>query len=76
MAEEYQVMATGYIADQFKVESDEVDIRSMTFGDFVRALETAERNGTRDEFEKRLASQLQPLIQQALAPPPTEGGNA
>lgn len=73
LADEYQQLSASYIADQFAVESDEIDIRSLTFKDFLRALETAERNGTREEFENRLAQQLQPIIQLAMQPPTAEG---
>lgn len=66
-AEEMQGMAITHINDAFSVETDEVDIEHMTFGDFVRALQTAEKNGTRDEFEDRLAQQLLPMIQTVMA---------
>ena len=72
-AEELQLLATAYIKEAFNVESDEVDIRTMTFQDFLRALDTANKNGTREEFEKRLATQLMAIIPQAMQPPPTEG---
>lgn len=86
-AEEMQGMAVSYINDSFSVESDELNLQHMTYGDFVRALEVAEKNGTRQELEQRLAAQLQPLIQQVMAQsqqaqqgqppqgqPPTQGG--
>jgi len=79
-AEEMQGMAVSYINDTFSVETDEVNIENMTFKDFVRALETAEKNGTRDEFEDRLAQQLLPIIQtvmqqsQQAQQPPAQGG--
>lgn len=75
-AEEMQGMAVAYINESFSVETDEVDITKMTFGDFIRALETAEKNGTRQELEQRLAAQLQPMIQQAMAQgqQPQQGG--
>ena len=66
-AEEMQQMALTHINDAFSVETDEVDIQHMTFGDFVRALQTAENNGTREEFEDRLALQLLPMIQSVMA---------
>ena len=72
-AEELQLLATAYIKEAFNVESDEVDIRTMTFQDFLRALDVANKNGTREEFEKRLATQLMAIIPQAMQPPPTEG---
>ena len=68
-AEELQLLATAYIKEAFNVESDEVDIRTMTFQDFLRALDTANKNGTREEFEKRLATQLMAIIPQAMQPP-------
>lgn len=66
-AEEMQGMAIAHINDSFSVETDELDLERMTFGDFVRALQTAEKNGTRDEFEDRLAQQLLPMIQTVMA---------
>lgn len=66
-AEEMQGMAIAHINDSFSVETDEVSIEHMTFKDFVRALETAEKNGTREEFEDRLAQQLLPMIQTVMA---------
>ena len=68
-AEELQLLATEFIKESFNVESDEVDIRTMTFQDFLRALDTANKNGTREEFEKRLATQLMAIIPQAMQPP-------
>lgn len=65
-AEEMQGMAITHINDAFSVETDELDLEQMTFGDFVRALQTAEKNGTRDEFEDRLALQLLPMIQSVM----------
>jgi tRNA A37 threonylcarbamoyladenosine modification protein TsaB len=58
------------------VETDELDINQMTFGEFVRALEQAEKNGTREELERRLAEQLMPMIETVMAQPqqPPEGG--
>ena len=71
-----QGMAVAYINDSFSVETDELDVNQMTFGDFVRALETAEKNGTREELERRLAEQLMPMIEtvMAQAQQPAEGG--
>jgi Ca2+-binding EF-hand superfamily protein len=75
-AEEMQGMAVAYINDSFSVETDELDINQMTFGEFVRALEQAEKNGTREELERRLAEQLMPMIETVMAQPqqPPEGG--
>lgn len=67
-AEELQLLATAYIKEAFNVESDEVDIRTMTYQDFLRALDVANKNGTRDEFEKRLADQLMAIIPQMIQP--------
>ncbi len=74
-AEELQLLATAYIKEAFNVESDEVDIRTMTYQDFLRALDVANKNGTREEFEKRLATQLMAVIPQAMQPQqPSQGG--
>jgi Ca2+-binding EF-hand superfamily protein len=75
-AEEMQGMAVAYINYSFSVETDELDINQMTFGEFVRALEQAEKNGTREELERRLAEQLMPMIETVMAQPqqPPEGG--
>lgn len=67
-AEELQILATAYIQGVFSTETDEVDIRTMTYQDFLRALETANRNGTREEFEQRLATQLMAIIPAAMTP--------
>ena len=72
-AEYLQQLAVARIQDDFNVESDEVDIRTMSLGDFLRAMEAADKNGTREEFESRLATQLMPIIQQVMAPPQPEG---
>lgn len=71
-----QGMAVAYINDTFSVETDELNVEQMTFGDFVRALETAEKNGTREELERRLAEQLMPMIETVMAQAqmPPEGG--
>jgi Ca2+-binding EF-hand superfamily protein len=74
LAEAMQARSVDYINEAFHTESDEVDINRMTYHDFITALETAEKNGTRDEFERRLADQLLPMIQAVMAPPEqTEG---
>ena len=75
-AEEMQGMAVAYINDAFAVDTDEINIEKLTFGDFVRALEVAEKNGTRQELEARLAAQLTPIIEQVMAQSqqPPQGG--
>ena len=65
-AEEMQTLAVAYIKEAFNVESDEVDIRTMTYQDFLKALDVSNKNGTREEFEKRLAAQLMNLIPQIM----------
>ena len=75
-AEELQILATAYIKEAFNVESDEVDIRTMTYQDFLKALDVANKNGTREAFEQRLAEQLMAIIPQAMQPQtpgPTNG---
>ena len=71
-AEEMQQLATMYINEMFAVETDEVDIRTMTLKGFLDALETAKRNGTMEEFEARLAAQITPIAQQLMTPPEEE----
>ena len=66
-AEYLQQAAVAHIQDTFKTETDEVDLRTMTYGDFIKALEVADKNGTRDEFETRLAAQLMPTIQSIMS---------
>ena len=65
-AEYLQQVAVAHIQDTFKTETDEVDLRTMTYGDFMKALEVADKNGTRAEFEARLATQLLPTIEQIV----------
>ena len=65
-ADYLQQVAVAHIQDTFKTETDEVDLRTMTYGDFMKALEVADKNGTRDEFEARLATQLLPTIEQIV----------
>ena len=77
-AEYMQGLTVEYINDQFAADSDTVDINSMTFGDFMAALNKAEENGTREEFEAVLARQLLPIVEQVMAmsqqpQPPQEG---
>ena len=72
-ADYLQQVAVAHIQDTFKTETDEVDLRTMTYGDFIKALAVADKNGTREEFESRLATQLMPIIQQVMAPPQPEG---
>jgi hypothetical protein len=66
-ADYLQQAAVAHIQDTFKTETDEVDLRTMTYGDFIKALEVADKNGTREEFEARLAAQLMPTIQQIMS---------
>ena len=73
-AEEMQQLATLYINEMFAVETDEVDLRTMTLKSFLDALETARNNGTMEEFEARLAAQITPIAQQLMSPPTGEEG--
>lgn len=75
-AEEMQGMAIAHINEAFSVETDEVNLEHMTLGDFIRALETAEKNGTRDDFEDRLAQQLLPMIQQVMSQQQQQGAQS
>ena len=65
-ADMMQGAAVAFISDQFKADSDTVDLKTMTYQDFLAALETADRNGTREQFEANLASQLMPIVEQVM----------
>lgn len=66
-ADYLQQVAVAHIQDTFKTETDEVDLRTMTYGDFIKALAVADKNGTREEFETRLAGQLLPTVEMIMA---------
>lgn len=69
-----QGLAVDHINETFKTEETGIRLEDVTLGDFIKALIEADENGTRAQFEADLASQLSPLLEQALAPPPQQGG--
>ena len=72
-ADMMQALTVAYINDQFKADTDTVDLRTMTYQDFLDALETADKNGTRQQFEASLASQLIPIVEQVMLASTQEG---
>ena len=56
-----QALAIESIKKSFNSEI-ELDLNSMTLGEFMEALSTADANGTRAEFEAKLAAQIGPVI--------------
>ena len=61
-----QMLAVEGIKKSFNSEI-EIDINNITLGEFIQALDTADANGTREEFEKGLAAQLGPVIDMVMA---------
>lgn len=59
------------IRDSFQTDSlvPQVDLKQVTFSDYMKALDTADRNGTRPEFEADLRRQLTEILGIQPAPP-------
>ena len=66
-AEMLQGLALDHIKKTFQAEELGLDLDNMTLGEFMRAQLEAEEGGTREEFERMLATKLAPLLDQMMA---------
>ncbi len=66
-AEGFQAQAVMYIKQQFAVEDDEeLKLEGLTWDKFIRQLESSDKNGTSDEFERQIADLLGPVVEAVM----------
>ena len=63
---EFQAEAMLYLKEQYSMADDSFKLEEATWEQFFRAKEKAQKEGTLDQFEQQLASQLEPLLQSLL----------
>lgn len=63
---QFQAQALLYIKEQFSVEDDKFILEGATWDQFFKAREKAEKEGTLDDFDRQLAEQLMPAMQQLM----------
>lgn len=75
LAEALQGLSVALLSEDFAAEdSPATEDSILTWETFVSELTSAHQNGTIDEFNRKAAQLLMPVIQQVMAPPQVEGG--
>ena len=81
LAEALQGLSVALISEDFAAEnSADTKDSILSWENFVSELTAAHENGTIDQFNRKAADILMPIVQQVLVPPqpqqPQGGGNA